>query len=218
MTRSEIAEELFELMNKPPERKQDVVHGLVQIRKILEYDGAKNASPSLRFYCDWALHTKLDRSGAKHILGTLDERLGRYRPWSPESIDPDGKVAQILSFNLFQISLLHFLRRNDLPTVWSEDWFAWQKTITLYGDQVRNIPLTVTRKDYRFRYLQKLVISACVASEEIAEANPNDDHFGFRWEFTLNDGYTFSLPYTANLAVPPPGWETLGVRSRQRQT
>jgi len=216
MTRNEIAEELFDLMNKPPERKQDVVHALVQIRKILEYDCEKNTA--LRFYCDWALHTKLDRSGAKHILGILDERLGRYRPWSPESIDPDGKVSEILSFNLLQRYLLDFSQRNDLPTVWSEDWFAWQKTITLYGEQVRHIPLVVTRKDYKFRYLQKLVISACEPSKEIAEANSDGDHFGFRWEFTLNDGYTFSLPYTSNLAVPPPGWKTLGMRSEEKHS
>ncbi|HXX17956.1 MAG TPA: hypothetical protein VEJ46_01000 [Candidatus Acidoferrum sp.] len=216
MTRNEIAEELFELMNKPPERKQDVVHALVQIRKILEYDGERDAFSALRFYCDWALHTRLDRRGAKLILGILDDRLGRYQPWIPESIDPDGKVLQILSFNLFQRQLYDFLRRNDLPTVWAEDWFAWQKTIALYGEQVRHIPLIVTRKDYKFRYLQRLVITACEPSKKIVETNPNENHFGFNWELTLNDGYTFSLPYTSNLAVPPPGWKTVGVRSEEK--
>lgn len=215
MTRTEIAEELFDLMNKPPERKQEVVYTLVQVRKILEHDGNGDEASLLRFYCDWAFHTKLDRRGAAYILRILDERLGQYRPWSPETIDPDGRVSQVLSFDLFNRCLSDFSRQNDLPTVWTEDWFAWQKTIMFYGEQVRHTPLIMTRKDYKFRYLQKLVIAACEPSREIVEANPNEAHFGFKWQFTLNDGFTFCLPHTSNLA--PPGWKTLGMRSKLKQ-
>lgn len=186
MTRSEIAEGLFDLMNKPPERKQEVVYALVQVRKLLEHDGNRDEASLLRFYCDWAFHTKLDRRGAAYILRILDERLGQYRRWSPENIDPDGRVGQVLSFDLFNRGLSDFLRRNDLPTVWTKDWFAWQKTIMFYGEQVRHTPLIMTRKGYKFRYLQKLVIAACEPSREIVEANPNEAHFGFKWQFTLN--------------------------------
>lgn len=122
--------------------KQDVVYALVEIRKILDYDGY-NTDSVLRFYCDWALHTRLNHRGAQQILNILDQRLGQYRPWSPESIDPDGMVRQILSFNLFQRHLFEFLHRNDLPKLWAEDLFAWQQTIILCGKHVQHTPLTV---------------------------------------------------------------------------
>lgn len=123
----------------------------------------------------------------------------------------------MLSFDLFNRCLSDFSRRNDLPTVWTEGWLVWQKTITLYGKQVRHTPLMMTPKDYKFRYLQKLVIAACEPARDIVEVNPSQADFGFKWQFSLNDGYTFCLSHTSNLAMPPPGCKTLGVRSKLKQ-
>lgn len=212
MTRTEITGELFGLLNQPPEIKKCVTYALVQIRKILEYDKEWAGHSGLKFFCDWALHIELDRKGARHILSVLDERLGHYRPSVPESIDPDGKAIEIFSFGLFRRCLLDFLMRYDLPTVWAEDQFVWNKMLMFYSEQVCHTPLTMTRKDYKFRYLRKLVITSLEPSKAIVEANPKEKHFGFTWEFVLNDGYTFRMPYTSNLPVPPTGWKTRGLR------
>jgi hypothetical protein len=215
MTRTEITSELFEHLNKPPETKKCVTYALVQIRKVLEYDKESEGYSGLKFFCDWAMHIKLEWNGAQKILSVLDERLGHYNPLVPESIDPDGKAWEIFSFQLFRNHLLAFLKKYDLPTMWAEDQFVWNKMLMLYGEQLCHTPLTMTRKDYKFRYLQKLVIASLEPSKEIVEANPHEKHFGFTWECVLNDGYTFKMPYTSNLPEPPAGWKTLGLRERE---
>lgn len=212
MTRSAIHEELSSLMNVPPSDRRDLSHALSRIRKVLEHDGAKGTSWTLVFFCDWILHTKLDRDAARKVLTTLDERLGRVVPGQPESIDPDGMVMNILSFELFRLTLWKFLGANDLPTVWVADDFVWRKTAILYGELVKDTPLIMSRKDYQFKYLRKAVITSCEPSEAIVAANPGQKYSGFSWEFTLNDGRTFKMSHTFNLPEPPSNWQMQGVR------
>jgi hypothetical protein len=131
MTRSEITQEPFELLDRPPETKKDVTYVLVQIRKVLEHDKRREGYSGLKFFCDWSLHTKLDWKGAKEVLSTLDERLGHYRPSVPESIDHDGKALEIFWFGLFRRYLLQFLKTYDLPNVWAEDQSVWNKVLML---------------------------------------------------------------------------------------
>jgi hypothetical protein len=80
MTRSEITQEPFELLDRPPETKKDVTYVLVQIRKVLEHDKRREGYSGLKFFCDWSLHTKLDWKGAKevrHSTNVLDTTAPR---------------------------------------------------------------------------------------------------------------------------------------------
>ena len=210
--RSAICEKLGPHMNEPPRAEKDVVYALVEIRKVLEHDAEAERLWTLRFFCDWAVHTTLDRGGAQKILTFLDERLGHFNPASPENVDPDGLVHKILSFDLFREHLLEFLTTNDLRAMWAEDDFVWKKFLVLYGEIVRDTPLFMTRRNYEFRYLRQLVITACEPSQAIVQANPGQRFHGFKWEFTLDDGRSFTMPYTSNLPEPPPRWVTLGRR------
>jgi len=215
MTRDTIDEELHSLMNKAPSAKQDVVYALTRIRKILEHDNAKRTYWTLTFFCDWVLHTKLSLDGARKILTALDERLGRFVPGQPETIDPDGVVGDILSFALLGKHLREFLERNDLPTVWVADHLVWNKVVMLYGELVKDTPLVMSREGYQLKYLERLVITACEPSEDIVKANPGQKFSGFRWEFTLNDGQKFKRCHTFNLPEPPPNWQTQGTKANQ---
>jgi len=167
-------------MNKPPANEQDLVYALVKIRKSLEHGNQRSTLWTLTFFCDWVLHAELDRAGAKKILDTLDKRLGRFNPARPDQFDPDGMVQKILSLELFREHLLGFLKLNHLPSVWAEDQFAWSKTVMLYGEQVRDTPLVMTRKNYKFRYLQKVVVTACDPDQGIVQANPGERFWGLR--------------------------------------
>ncbi len=212
MTRDAITDKLGAHLNKPPVDEKDVVYAMVKIRKVLEHDKQRKRYWALTFYCDWVLHTKLSQFGAMKIINMLDERFAGFRTTEPKKFDPDGKIQEILSFQLFREELLVFLSRNRLPTVWAEDQFAWDKMIMLYGEEVRDTPLVVTNQVYNFKYLREIVISACEPSEAIVKANPKDKHFGFRWQFKLKDGRSFPMVHTSNLPEPPPNWQTQGKR------
>jgi hypothetical protein len=189
-----------------------VVYAIVEIRKMLEHDAQIRQFETLAFFCDWAVHTRLNRYGARQIVTLLDDRLSHFDPAHPGTVDPDGLVHKILSFDLFREQLLEFLRRNDLPTMWAEDDFIWKKFVVLYGEVVRDVPLSMTREDYEFWYLRNVVIAASEPSEAIIKANPGQTFYGFKWTFVLDDGRSFTLPYTSNFPEPPVGWETLGRR------
>jgi hypothetical protein len=210
VTRSALHEELSSILNVLPSNRRDLSHALSRIRKVLEYDGARGVCWALVFFCDWILHTKLDRKAARKLLTALDERLGRSVPGKPESFDPDGMVLNILSFELFRQHLWNFLETNDLPTVWVADDFVWRKTAILYGELAKDTPLIMSRNDYQFKYLRKAVITSCEPSEAIVAANPGQKYSGFRWEFTLSDDRTFKLSHTFNLPEPPSNWQMKG--------
>jgi hypothetical protein len=217
MTIHAIAKQLGEHMNKAPDDGPDLIYALVKIRKVLEHEKKKAAYWTLTFFCDWILHTQLYGDGATKILELLDKRIWGFNPARPGTIDPDGVVLKILSFDLFREHLLDFLQKHDLPTVWAQDEFAWKETVVLYGEEVRDTPLALTKKNFKFKRLKKIVISACVPSEAIAKANPKDKFYGFRWEFFSRNGARFAFPYTSNQPEPPPNWRTQGTRSKRSQ-
>ncbi len=212
MTRNAIAEKLVVHMNKPPADAMDLVYGLVKIRKMLDHERKKKVYWTLTFYCDWVLHTELRGDGARKILTMLDNSLAHFNPAKPKSFDLDGIIQKILSFQLFREELFYFLRSSDLPTVWAEDQSAWNNAVVLYGEEVRDTPLVMTDRDYNLKYLREIVITACEPAEDIVKANPEQKHFGFRWQFTLKDGRTFPMGYTSNLPEPPPDWPMQGTR------
>jgi hypothetical protein len=214
MTRSAIAEELWSLLNEEPQKKQDVVHVLIQIRKVLEHDGKPAKFEGLKFFCDWVAHPKLAGTGAREVLRMLDQQLPTLYG-NPEDVDPQGVVHTILSFDLLRRELSAFLSaaENDFPTRWVEDDFAWKIVVQFYGQQVQNSPLVIDNDKHALSYIRRVEIVACEPVKHVVEANPTEKYYGFKWVVTLNSGKTFSWPYTSNQPDRPANWPTQGVRA-----
>lgn len=211
MTRDAIADELFPLLNEEPTTKERVVYVLLKIRKMLEHDKKPADYVMLNFFCDWVAHTELSFAGARKVLAMLDERLPTFYR-KPEQWDPDGVVHNILSFHLLRQQLSKFLQGNDLPTRWVEDDFTWIAVVRFYGEQVRETPLFIADAKHTLKYIRRVEIVACEPSKHIVEANPSQKHYGFKWLVTMNNGKTFSWPYTSNLPEKPANWPPQGVK------
>jgi hypothetical protein len=122
LTRSALAEELWSLLNEKPQTKRDVVHVLIQIRKVIEHDGKPAKYEVLEFFCDWVAHPKPELEHLEPCdCSTSNCRLFTTSPkvW----MDPKGVVHEILSLDLLRQGMLAFLgaAENDLPTRWAED-------------------------------------------------------------------------------------------------
>jgi hypothetical protein len=207
MTRTAIAEKLVEHMGKSPSSESDVSYAMAEIRKTLEFDRAKKENWALSFYCDWVLHTELTGPGAKKILGTIEQILGKFKDGDdPATFDPSGALYDILSFHLLRSHLSKFLKENDMPTLWVEDPFVWPTTVRFYGRLVQDSPLKHT-----FKLLRTFVLASCEPSDDIVRTNAKGEYFGFKWQFTLNDGSTFFVPFTSNVPKAPSNWKPLGV-------
>lgn len=197
--RNAIVDKLNRHMQNPPKTEPDVVYALVQVRKLLEHEQARSEYKTLTFFCDWVVHTELNRTeGGKKILKILDDRLGHYNPKEPWNIDPDGKVHEVVGLDMFNRELNEFCQRLHLSTDWTNDMVSWRKFMLLYGEVVRDVPVVITRKDYPFKYLKKLEIFSTEPSKATVEANPHLKLFGLNWKFTLGDGTSFNMAFTGN--------------------
>jgi hypothetical protein len=199
-------------MNRPPRNSPELVYVLVKIRKFLEHSNLKKQFWMLTFFCDWVLHTKLDRSGARKILEIFDSQLGKFNPAEPDKLHWKDEALKTLSLDVLRDQLLDFLNQSRLPSVWAKDEFVWKDTLRFYGEEVRDTPLTLTGKN--LKHLRRLVITACEPAECIVEANPPQTWWGLNWQFTLRDGQTFAAPYTTNVPQPPAEWKTQGTTDR----
>lgn len=63
--RDEIIEKLRKELNTGITTEPQVVYLMAGIRKLIEHDNLQAKFPALNFYCNWVLHTKLERGFAK---------------------------------------------------------------------------------------------------------------------------------------------------------
>jgi hypothetical protein len=111
-----LAEHLAEM--KTGDISKSTVHRLmVLLRELLEARNEQNKYPLLRMFCDWSLHTKLDRSkagnGALDILDamwakskTVDAQLGELiEGVSPAKLQTE--IASVLAASRIDPSLIH---------------------------------------------------------------------------------------------------------------
>lgn len=184
-------------MSSAPKTEAAIVYGLVEIRKLLEQGGHKGRFPRLVFFCDWVVHPWLKGRETRNVLMELDRRLGRYDASRPWEIDEDGMVHELLSLRQFAGELNACCRENGIGEIWTQDLQVWRDVSRLYTEIVQDCPLTMTRRDYGSNYLATLEIDSCEPNRAIVEANPQNEHIGWNWRFTLSDGRIFNMPFTA---------------------
>jgi hypothetical protein len=81
------------------------MHVLVTVRKLLDLDGEHKTFSNLRFYCDWAVHQKLDRNpSALAFLRSLD---------APRDYLLDILNHHVLYFEDFREEFKTLLKRYD---------------------------------------------------------------------------------------------------------
>lgn len=113
MAREEILENLNKTLKKPVE-KEMVVYIMVEIRKFIERsNSASKEWKELKYWCDWVVHTYLDRIFAKETLKEMEKYI---------ISNPDSKFhhsyfnEQFISLEKLRQNLHKFLEQNNLPS------------------------------------------------------------------------------------------------------
>jgi len=78
MGRHAIVDKLDGEFNKGISSQAQVVYVLVEIRKLIEMTHRTDQYLTLVFYCEWALHSRLDRTGALRLLQKFDNYCDSY--------------------------------------------------------------------------------------------------------------------------------------------
>lgn len=99
----------------PIRSEKQVAYILGEIRKKLEPDElSKEKYFALSMYCDWVLHSKLDRKGAVEFLKTIDIN--------------NRDSAKKISLETFREEFLSYLSENNLPVeIVNDEWFQFRK-------------------------------------------------------------------------------------------
>jgi hypothetical protein len=197
------------------ETEAQVVYLLAGIRKLIERDELKNQFPTLNFHCDWALHSSLDRAGAKAVLAIFDEA-------HPLLKDPGVGIAdlprelgreidRISKMRSFKKELSMFLDLFKLPSLTSVRSDGWVHFLHLYAAVIADIPLKVPvpRENKPGPKLPKpvnisqVVVTVKMAPEVIRLAEFEEVVFAVVWTVDDVNGRSFSLPIYNSFSSKP---------------
>jgi hypothetical protein len=103
MGKTQILDKLSRKLEIPPSSESDAVYILSRVRKILEIDKKRNDKGVLNFYCNLALHSRIDNV-PKQVLGSLTR--------IKDGVDYSNSI---IGFEDFHKEFKKFLNENKLP-------------------------------------------------------------------------------------------------------
>lgn len=181
--KNDIVLKLQNLLLKEELSEPETLYVLAQIRKLSEYLLNKESEQysSLLFYCDWALHAKLNRSPVKRVLQDLANN------WVP-GYGPNGK-NEFFGFITFRNELEFFLKTFNLPldiTTDQDCWFKFRKNLIqilidtpLERNDTKIIKFSLLKKSTD----QNLIMNDCIYPYQVVFDNGKTEE----WNVMLAD-------------------------------
>jgi len=118
----------------------EVVYTLVETRKLLEITGRSDAFPSLAFHCDWTLHTKMNRRGARLVLKLFDDLAEKQITGMDFSAEYDA-IGELVDISKFRTEFETFLDSERIRINFDlQKWFQFAHPYSLV---IEDVPLLV---------------------------------------------------------------------------
>jgi hypothetical protein len=188
--REEIVGKLRDELRKGIGSEAQAVYLMAEARKILEHDSDEKVYPALYLYCNWVLHTELERGFAKQIITLFDDIYEPREAGSPKVPDSLCKEMHALTDGeALRQQLTDFLDRNKLPTyiTANNDW--WRLFFSHYASAINNTPL---RLQGTGRFVRQLVVKTSKAERRAGNLGSNivpfRDAFNLTWIITTLTG------------------------------
>jgi hypothetical protein len=144
MAKDEIQRKLsLELQKGDVFTEPRVVYVLVQARKLLEMMNDRDFE-TLKFYCDWVLHVKLDRNkGSSNVIKLFESIQKAADEGNAELYESRSTwlFEQVLSADAFRNQLIDVLSRNEIPAEFFTDDVRWHDFLNHYGAIIQGVPL-----------------------------------------------------------------------------
>lgn len=196
--------------NRKENKKQnvpesDVIHLITEIRKVLEITNSKSKFPFLRFFCDWALHSSIDRSDIpieifRKITNTIIYGTNNVLQWT--------RPLENITFVEFRKDLREFLKKYSLPTKVTQKNQAWKQFLEGYVFLIVDCPLKLNRNKPQQKKLLRMRrqwgINAKVDMLMLRIIPPFDTRPSrsgawcgvplLEWYVTFDNGYSIPIP------------------------
>jgi hypothetical protein len=140
MGKPQILEKLSQKLKSVPESEESVVYILSRIRKILEIDDHPEKYQILNFYCNLALHSKID-----HPPKIVQEKLARIA-------DGTDYGQSMIGFGDLRDQFLKFFIEHNLPNFYErstpkERKHLYQLLLNIYDET----PIYTQYRDAKYR-------------------------------------------------------------------
>lgn len=170
----EIITKLKSALSEPIEKEKDVVYILVEIRKLLERKVIKPNYSVLNFYCNWVLHSSIEKIEPE-IQSLLEKIEETFSSPNPNSSIP----MRMLDFGLFKKDFQKFI--TDFSIVYNLDsnWITIRKLLI---DIISDCPLRVKNgvvEEFNFTHSKNYREAGCI----IKFRNKTPDRINIRFRF-----------------------------------
>lgn len=134
MGKIQILEKLSKKFKVAPSSEEDVVYALSRIRKVLELNDYPEKYSVLNFYCNLALHSRIDR-----YPKIVEDMLIRVHKG-------DDLTNSIINFNDFHSQIVEFSKEYYLPN-WN-DSYKINEFNKFLNSIFSDTPITLKRVDF----------------------------------------------------------------------
>lgn len=134
--------QLQQLLQKPRLLKGEVAHLFSLIRVLLEEGKLKHAYPTLNTYCDWSVHSNLNRSEeCLTILESLTNLFVKATTVGFVQNEIHLEVNQILGINRLRAELIQILESSGLASMCAKNEDNWKGIFALLVQTLIERPL-----------------------------------------------------------------------------
>lgn len=155
---------LHKFLNNHPRFKEEceVIYLMVEIRKILEVEN--KSYKTLRFYCNWVLHTKLCQEKTTGTLSEIFENSVNLK----KDAHRNAKNLKSVGVNFFKLNILKkelkdFFKNKELPMeLLNKNWWSFAKLlleiikdrpVIFTPNKIKKLVITkLSNKEYHYKF------------------------------------------------------------------
>jgi hypothetical protein len=188
MARNSILRKLRQELDQDVTTERQVVYILAEIRKVVEQACDFDSYRALDFYCSFALHTRMDRAGAKRILERFDRAYSLWIRNEKVPRDLQNEIDQTAKLSRFREEMEAFVAANDLPTRLFVEPDAWVRFIRLYGNIIDECELVLRGDGAELQLVDRVIVHLEMAADALQTTFGNEVFFRICWTCHGKDG------------------------------
>jgi hypothetical protein len=136
--------------------ERQVVYILVEIGKLIEHDNAKEKYPTIMFYRNWVVHTKLDHSAvADKLVRLFDDYITSNNKTASDTL------KQLVSPQTLRAELKKVLKRYSLTFLCCEDGVRWKRFVKYLAGIIDETPLlcSLSKPYKKTKHVESITVS-----------------------------------------------------------
>lgn len=134
--------------------ERQVVYILVEIGKLLEHEHAKPTYPTITFYRDWVVHTKLDRSPvADDLVCLFDEYV------TSSNMVASQNLKDLVSPLTLRKELATYLAHHNLQFPCCNDGVLWKQFVKYLAGIIYETPLHLKTSKKKTNHVKSITVS-----------------------------------------------------------